>query len=82
MLGLKATMSVSRSADAALMNISSAGIKRTAHTLHSRHVSPNLPAQVIDNSGALVAECVNVLKNKSNHGLARIGACLAISSLT
>jgi len=28
---------------------------------------------VIDNSGALVAECVNVLKNKSSFGLARTG---------
>ncbi|KAK0520278.1 54S ribosomal protein L38, mitochondrial [Tilletia horrida] len=28
---------------------------------------------VIDNSGALVAECVNVLRNKSSVGLGRIG---------
>lgn len=29
--------------------------------------------QVIDNSGALVAECVNVLRTPSSKGLARIG---------
>jgi ribosomal protein L14 len=29
--------------------------------------------QVIDNSGALVAECVNVLKKPTSRGLARIG---------
>ncbi|GAA6002040.1 mitochondrial 54S ribosomal protein uL14m MRPL38 [Rhodotorula paludigena] len=28
---------------------------------------------IIDNSGALVAECVNVLKTKTGHGMARIG---------
>lgn len=28
---------------------------------------------VIDNSGALLAECVNVLKTKTGHGMARIG---------
>ncbi|ORY57411.1 ribosomal protein L14b/L23e [Leucosporidium creatinivorum] len=28
---------------------------------------------IIDNSGALVAECVNVLKVKTGHGMARIG---------
>ncbi|KAL8286338.1 hypothetical protein RQP46_004826 [Phenoliferia psychrophenolica] len=28
---------------------------------------------VIDNSGALIAECVNVLKTKTGHGMARIG---------
>ena len=29
--------------------------------------------QIIDNSGALIAECVNVLKTKSKHGMARVG---------
>ncbi|GAA5988461.1 hypothetical protein JCM10908_003578 [Rhodotorula pacifica] len=28
---------------------------------------------IIDNSGALVAECVNVLKQKTGHGMAGIG---------
>ncbi|KAN0065173.1 54S ribosomal protein L38, mitochondrial [Thecaphora frezii] len=28
---------------------------------------------IIDNSGGLVAECVNVLRNKSTRGLARVG---------
>ncbi|KDQ18352.1 hypothetical protein BOTBODRAFT_185002 [Botryobasidium botryosum FD-172 SS1] len=28
---------------------------------------------IIDNSGALIAECVNVLKSKSTHGMARVG---------
>lgn len=29
--------------------------------------------QVIDNTGALVAECVNVLKHKVNNGFASVG---------
>ena len=29
---------------------------------------------IIDNSGAVLAECVNVLRSKTGHGLARIGA--------
>lgn len=33
----------------------------------------NLAQAIIDNSGALVAECVNVLKTKTGHGMARIG---------
>jgi ribosomal protein L14 len=31
------------------------------------------PYQIIDNTGALIAECVNVLKNKTSHGHASIG---------
>ena len=34
---------------------------------------PTLHTQVIDNSGALVAECVNVLRTPTTQGLARIG---------
>ena len=29
--------------------------------------------QIIDNTGALLVECVNVLKNKSGHGFAGVG---------
>ena len=34
---------------------------------------------IIDNSGGLIAECVNVLRNKSNHGLARVGTYSILS---
>lgn len=29
--------------------------------------------KIIDNSGALIAECVNVLKRKTGHGMATVG---------
>ncbi|TQS31354.1 hypothetical protein Golomagni_08367, partial [Golovinomyces magnicellulatus] len=29
---------------------------------------------IIDNSGGLIAECVNVLRNKTTQGLGRVGA--------
>ena len=34
-----------------------------------------LTSQVIDNSGGLIAECINVLKAKSSHGMAAVGEC-------
>ena len=65
MLGLKATMAVSN----------------FAQQRHLRFGQLTVIAQVIDNSGALIAECVNVLKHKSNHGLARIGESTYFSGI-
>lgn len=31
---------------------------------------------IIDNSGGLIAECVNVLRNKTTQGLGRVGKSL------
>lgn len=36
---------------------------------------------IIDNSGALLAECINVLKNKSTFGLASVGSSSRTHSL-
>lgn len=37
---------------------------------------------IIDNSGGLVAECINVLKYKGRQGHARIGASLSVSAIS
>ena len=41
------------------------------HVTHTRSHSPS--PQVIDNSGALLVECVNVLKQKVNNGWGSVG---------
>lgn len=43
------------------------------HPLRIFGVSHNIIAQVIDNSGALLVECVNVLKQKVNNGWGSVG---------
>ncbi len=57
MIGLKGTLNVSR-----------------RHSLRFLlNITPRLRAQVIDNSGALLVECVNVLKQKVNNGWGSVG---------
>lgn len=83
MLGLKATMVRSL-----LSSVSPASCPPPLlsadfhHPLSPSAMSERVPAvglsayaqSIIDNSGALVAECVNVLKQKTGHGMAGIGA--------
>lgn len=54
--------------------LSCAGLECLASTL-TKSAPPHHP-QVIDNSGALIAECVNVLKYPTSKGLASVGASM------
>lgn len=46
---------------------------RTRSRLFSFSGCSRICPQIIDNTGALLAECVNVLKHKTNHGFASVG---------